>query len=104
MGFGSLDREIEIQYQLTSTGANGERTYSWLEHVTVWAGIEYGSGDEDYEADQLTASNTVQFKIRYNSSITTKMRIEWNSAYYDILHITEVDRQRFLILKAQKKD
>jgi hypothetical protein len=25
-------------------------------------------------------------------------------SFYDILHITEVDRQRYLILKAEKKD
>lgn len=103
MGFGNLDREIEIQIPQESVGSNGERTYGWSEYVTLWAGLGYGPGDEKYEASQLTASNTIDFKIRYYTGITTDMRISYGNAYYDIRHIEEVDRQRYLILKAEKK-
>ena len=102
MEVGGFDRQIVIQQGTEVVGANGARTDSWSTFVTVWAGLDYGAGGEDYEAGQRTASNTVNFHIRYYPGITEQMRISYDSSYYDILHITEVGRQRFLVLKAQK--
>lgn len=104
MEVGALDRQIVIQQNTQSIGANGERTDSWSTFVTVWAGIEYGTGGEGYKANQLTASNDVSFVVRYYPGITERMRISYDSAYWDIVHIAEVGRQRFLVLKAQKID
>ena len=104
MGFGNLDRRIEIKTGTETVTANGERTTAWSSFHTCWAGLDYSAGDEAYEADQLTASNVVNFKIRYFPAITEKMKLVYDSKDYDILHITEVDRQRYLIIKAEKKD
>lgn len=104
MGFGNLDRRIEIQVGTETVLTNGERSVIWSEQLTCWAALDYGSGDEDYEADQITASNSIMFKIRYAPGLNEKMRISYSSEVYDILHIAEVDRQRYLILKAKKKD
>lgn len=104
MGFGNLDRRIVIQTGTETVTTNGERTVVWSAYHTCWAGIGYVGGDEKYEADQLTASNDIAFKIRYTTGITEKMRISYDSAFYDITHIAEVNRERYLILKAEKKD
>lgn len=104
MGFGNLDRRIVIQSRSVSSLANGEPSISWSTYHTCWAGLDYGSDGEGYDGDQLTASNTIMFKIRYKSGLNETMRISYNSAYWDITHIEEVGRQRFLILKAEKKD
>jgi len=101
---GALDRRIVIQTGAETVTDNGERTVSWSTYHTCWAGLDYGAGDEGYDTDQRTASNTINFKIRYKTGITEKMRISYDSAYYNILHIEEVGRERFLILKAKKTD
>ena len=190
MGFGNLDRRIDLQTGVEAVADNGSRTVSWSSFQECWAGLDYGKkgvGDEDYEADQLTASNVIRFKIRYLPGVNEKMRLAYgdvdynvcstpigpaavllhgdygdisevftigmkivlnggasdgdvhtllsggfypggvclgtyfgitpnagsedytsitllNCIYYDILHISEVDRQRYLIIKAEKKD
>ena len=107
MGFGNLDRLITILKWDTTDMilSNGERYRNWSDVVVnLWAGLEYSGGDEDYEANQRTASNEIRFKVRYYPGITEKMRILMDSVYYDITHITEVGRGKYLILKAEKKD
>jgi SPP1 family predicted phage head-tail adaptor len=104
MGFGKLDRRIVIQSGTETVTSNGERTESWTTFHTCWAGLDYGAGDEEYDAGQLTALNEIAFKIRYKSGVLAKMRVSYDSFYYDILHVTEVDRQRYLIIKATKRD
>lgn len=103
MGFGNLDRRIVIQTGTETVTGNGERTTSWATFHTCWAGMEYGTGSEKYEGDQLSALNQTRFKVRYKSGINEKMRISYDSSYYDIMHIEEVDRERYLILTAEKK-
>jgi len=185
MGFGNLDRRIDLNVGSYTKLTNGEDVVSWSLELSCWAAIDYGAAKgekEDYEADQLTASNTVMFKVRYYPGITEKMMIGYGDVdytnttplgtsmirlsrsygdisdrfvigsqvqlnggtcdgeivtithtgtfegdttltvtpattcldytsitalrqtVYDILHIAEVDRQRYLILKAEKKD
>lgn len=104
MGFGNLDRRIDIQTGAETVTANGQRTTVWSSFHECWAGLDYGLGDEGYEADQLTASNVIKFKIRYFAGITEKMKLVYDSIDYDISHIAEIDRQRYLIIKAEKKD
>jgi SPP1 family predicted phage head-tail adaptor len=104
MAFGELDRRVIIQQGTETVGANGERSVVWSTFVTLWAGIDYGTGGEDYEAGQRTASNEVNFVVRYYPGITEKMRVSYDSASYDILHISEVGRQRYLMLKSVKVD
>jgi len=107
MAFGDLDRRIVIQNNTQSQLGNGEPVDSWSTFVTLWATAEFGlkkAEGEDYEAGQLTASNTVGFKVRYYPGITEQMRISYDSTYYNITHIEEVGRERFLILKATKVD
>ena len=106
MGFGNLDRQIVISSVAETVSGNGERSESWSAFHNCWAAIEYGikgQEGEDYEAGQLVSSNTVKFLIRYYPGITTKMKITYSSVDYNILHISEQGRERFLILKAEKK-
>lgn len=103
MGLGNLDREISIETVAETVTTNGERTLVWSVFHSCWAGIDLGKGGEGYEADQLTASDTINFRIRYFADITTKMKIVYDELDYDILHISEEGRRRFLILNARKK-
>ena len=104
MGFGSLDERIIIQTVTETVSGNGERTEAWSTYLTCWAGVDYSSGGESYEGGQVTASNTVVFMIRYYAGITEKMRVSYQSAYWDIEKIVEQGRERYLLLTAKKRD
>lgn len=104
MQIGDLDRRITIQQATTASDVFGEQVETWSTYRKVWAKLSYESGNEFFEADQKTAVRTVKFTVRYDSSITEVMRISYNSAYYDIRSIEEVGRNRYLVLKTEKRD
>jgi len=102
MNIGRLDRKIVIESQTFSTNSIGEYTSSWSTFHTAFASIKKVSGSEKIEADQITATNKVRFKIRFFDGITEAMRVVYNGAYYDIIEIQELDREG-LFLTATKK-
>ena len=102
MNIGRLDRKIVIENQTFSTNSIGEYTSSWSVFHTTFASIKKVSGSEKIEADQITATNKVRFKIRFFDGITEAMRVVYNGAYYDIIEIQELDREG-LFLTAIKK-
>lgn len=99
-----MDIRITIQTSTESVGANGYRTPTWSNVITLWAEKVYGGGAEGYEAERLTANNEVTFRTRYYPSITEKMRVLEEHTYYDILHIAVEGRQKFLVLKCKTRD
>jgi len=94
---------VVIEKPTNTADAYGQKVPTWATHRTVWARIAYENGDEGYEADQKVATRVVKFFVRYDSTITEKMRVNYNG-YYDILAIEEIGRGRYLVLRTQKKD
>lgn len=103
-----LDREITIQTFSASQNDFGEEILSWSTLVTCWASAEWpmAHNDEKQEAQQETATERIDFTVRYVDASTArpKMRVSYNSKYYDILTVTPLGRQRYLILKCETKD
>lgn len=104
MQLGDLDRRVVIQKPTATADTYGQRVDAWTTHSTVWARIAYEGGDEGYEADQKVATRVVKFFVRYDSAITERMRVSYNSGVYDILAIEEISRGGYLVLRTQKKD
>lgn len=101
---GELDRRV-VLYSFTETqSASGMPTKSWSIYRTVWAFVEDGGGAETITAEAPTPKANLFFTIRYNSAITEKYRILYNSVKYNITHIEEIDRKRYLKLTAMKPD
>jgi SPP1 family predicted phage head-tail adaptor len=100
---GKFNRKILIQKVTVTTGETGQPVETWTTYREKWARLTYESGLERFEADKETAVNVVKFWIRYESTITEQMRVYYSGCYYDILHIEEVGRRQYLILKCQKK-
>lgn len=98
MKAGKLDRRITIQSRSNSIGASGFRSPSWSTHLTVWANFLQRAGKESTTDDNRTTSRTVEFKTRYFSTITNEMRILYDSNYYKIEDIKEIQRQEGLII------
>jgi len=104
MQIGDLDRRITIQQSTTTTNDYGEKVDGWATYRKVWAMLSFVRGDEQFEAEQKTAVRVVKFFVRYDSSITEKMRISWDSKIYDIRSIEQVSREKYLVLKCERKD
>jgi len=100
---GQLDRRITIETPSASRGASGQEISSWSTFYACWAAIEYPGtrSDEQVEADQEVSTTTVFFIIHYRDGVNAKMRIAYDSKYYDILNVLEMGRKDFLKLPAR---
>lgn len=98
---GNMRERIVFESKTRTTDDMGGSIVSWATHTTVWGNVNEVSGTENYKTLQITAERTTVFTIRYLSTITEQMRINWNSGYYDIVQIINEDnRDKFLIIRA----
>lgn len=88
---GRLRHRIIIQVNTPSQNTSGEEIDSWGTFATVSASVEPQSGVEKFDPEQFYSVTTVNFKIRYLSGVTTKMRISFDSKIYDIESIVQVN-------------
>lgn len=95
---GRLDRRIIIQVKTESVATNGQRTLTWATHLTVWSNPVQKDGLERTDDNNRTTNRMVNFRTRYNSTITNEMRILWDSEYYKIEDIKELGRQDGLMI------
>jgi SPP1 family predicted phage head-tail adaptor len=104
---GKLDKRIVVESYTTATDGSGEPIKTFATYASLWASIKYeGSigGGEKFEADQNVATNKVEFTIRFYTGLNEKMRISWNSCYYYVTEINGNKRERYLKLKAEKRN
>lgn len=105
INIGRLDRRILIQSPVTTKDEyNQDEITSWSDLATVWASVGDSVGTEIEQADQITATRTTTFNIRYRSDITEVMRIIFDERIYDIDSIQRPDRNRSLVIKGIVSD
>ena len=104
MPLGKLDRYITIQTFTTSPNSYGEEIKTWSTYLSCWAQRVEASGGEGVTFDQVVAKQTIDFRVRYDSGINEKMRILYDSDYYNIENIQEEKRRDYLMLKTYKVD
>lgn len=102
MNIGKLDRKIVIESYTVSKNSLNESVSTWATYHTCFAHIQSAGGNEGIESDKITATNRVKFKIRYFAGINEKMRISYNSYYYDIIEIHELGREGLWITATKK--
>lgn len=102
---GKMDYRVVIQKPTYTRQSNGEmKITGWTTHTTVWAERMAKGGREAYEAEQLTAVNEVNWRVRYLSTIIEDMRVSYNSTYYYITRIDVEGRNQYMILTTEKRD
>ena len=92
---GRMDKKITIeQWEADSPAqdAYGAPSGSWETYAERWAEKIDKSGREFFVGG-LVGEIMCMFKIRYTSGLTTKMRISYDSEYYDIISIIELGRE-----------
>lgn len=108
MNIGALDSKIVIESPTEAVSSTtGERTMTWLTLATVWATVRYPSGtgsQEAIEQSRETSTIPVEFTIWYRTDITEKMRVNYDSKYFDIQRVNRVgQRNEMLKLVTEKK-
>lgn len=109
MKIGALDKLVTIETFTTSkSSANGEETQTWATLASVWATVTYPQGEfeanEGQEQGREVTLTPVNFTIRYRTDVTAKMRVLWDSEYYNITRINKVgQRNEMLKLVTEKK-
>ena len=100
---GKLNKKIIIEVVTETRTNSGAISEAWATHAEMFASITPVNGKEYFAAAQVQAENIVKFRIRYQSGLTTKMRILYNTNYYDIKSIlNEFERNDVLILMASE--
>ena len=102
MASGPLDRVITVQSLADGADAIGGRTETWTDIDTVRANYRPTTGDELHSSRQETAIREAIFRIRWRSDmISTKNRIQYDGYNWDIEHVNEIGRHRFLDIRAK---
>ena len=96
---GLLDRRIIIQSKTEVVASNGQRTLTWSTFLSVWSNPVVKDGAaEKTDNDNRSTRRMVNFRVRYNSTITNEMRIVWDGEYYKIEDTKELGRQDGLMI------
>lgn len=103
MAIGQLNQQVTVKKKIKHTNIYGEQTFTWSDYTTPWANIKYGKGNEGFDADQLTATNEVEFKIRKHPTkvYNEELSVLYQGLRYDITHIKQEGlRPAYLTLSA----
>jgi SPP1 family predicted phage head-tail adaptor len=102
---GHLDRRIILQKRTTAANEYNEPIETWTTLDTVWSMVEYPmtGSDEQTTAGLIQATTRVEFTIRYRTDIGFINRIQYNSTIFDIERISEVGRNSFLKITAERR-
>jgi SPP1 family predicted phage head-tail adaptor len=91
---------IVIQQTTQTRDANGGITDTWATYKTVWAEIEDTASNVSHESEMNVFEDGKSFKIHTHDapSVTSKMRISYDSQYFFIRSIRKEGRLRTILV------
>jgi len=100
MRAGELDKRIIIQYAAKSKNSMGEDIETWTTLATVWANVEFTTGNERFLQQERIAETTAVFKIRIRTDIDSTKRVQYGNRYFNILSAfpAKDDSQKLVIM------
>ncbi len=101
---GKFRHRVTIQQATIARNPRGAEITTWDTYAAVYADIRTVAGQEQVLAAQLEQATLLHtVTIRYRSGITPKMRLKWNTRYFDIEAVIERDnRQRVIDLSCRE--
>ncbi len=100
---GDLSRRINILRAATAKDAVGQKIETFTTLVTVWANYTPVSDAEKVRANEVYASLSGRFIIRYSTAVANidaKDRIGFDGRVFDIIGVKETERHRWLEITA----
>ena len=102
MSIGRMRYEVELQKPTLTRDAGGGITEALTTLSNIYADIKQTRGNESLKQGQVKEQTTFIFTIRYRKDIGTNFRILYDSDFYNIRNIKNVDnRNRFMELECQ---
>jgi SPP1 family predicted phage head-tail adaptor len=100
MNIGQLDRKGTLRGPV-GTAQNdfgGVAPVPFADVATVAVGVAYKPGGEGVEASQLTATQRVQFTLRYRADVRPDWQLVFDGKTFQITDVAEIGRRRGLLL------
>lgn len=92
---------ITIEQNSTSVDGHGGLTNSWSTRVSIWGMIQDTGGNESAISGREETVKSITVTSNYDATIITEDRILFDSIYYDIESIENIDRRGIhMIIKA----
>lgn len=92
MRAGRLRHRVTIQQLVAASPdqyGTGEPDEGWSDVATVWASVEPLQGKALFAAQEMHADVEVSIRLRYRSGITEKMRVVFESRFYEIVAVID---------------
>ena len=90
---------VVIEQKTVSADTYGERDATWRTYKTVWAERQAQSGSKTNQADMPVFGDSITFKIHAHDApdITSKMRANYDSQYWDIVRLERTGRLHYVL-------
>jgi SPP1 family predicted phage head-tail adaptor len=88
---GSMRKRVTIQQETPTADGAGGYALAWTNVMTVWAEIEPITGQKVFVSEHLEGHVTHHVTMRYQSGITTDMRLNYNNRLFNIRAVLNTD-------------
>jgi SPP1 family predicted phage head-tail adaptor len=88
---GSLRKRITIQAETPASDGAGGYALAWTNVMTVWADIAPSTGQKIFTDGHLEGHVTHHITMRYQTGITTDMRVNYNNRIFNIRAVLNND-------------
>jgi SPP1 family predicted phage head-tail adaptor len=90
---GSLKHRIVVEQSARESDEMGGSTLTWSTFATLWASITPMKAGEVFWAKHLEHRVTHKIMIRYYEGITAAMRISFDSRYFHVKAVRNIDEK-----------
>jgi SPP1 family predicted phage head-tail adaptor len=101
-----LDQRIVVRREVITPDGSGGFNSEWQDVVTCWAAPRPMSGREREQAQRLNAQSNYIFTVRDSvirvNSIDERDVIYWHGVTFNIRHIPDKARARFVEIEAER--
>ncbi len=94
MSAGLKNKLISIESLTRTVDSVGDSIETWSTFATAWVEIKTESGREFQHAREQHSELSHVLSLRYLSGITSKMRINIDGDYYNILSVFDPSRRK----------
>lgn len=99
----ALQERLTIQQPVDIADGMGGVTRSWQDVATVWGNLTPLTGRESVNADRLEAAVTHRVVLRYQSGITSAMRLSFAGRVFNIRSVMNWQEESlFLVLLVEE--
>jgi SPP1 family predicted phage head-tail adaptor len=91
MGSGKYNKRIAVQVVTETNDDYLSKTTAWATNRHIWCSIKPLSGYEKLQAGAISSGVSHRIKTRYDSVLSVKNRLLWNSRTFKIQSIININ-------------